>query len=208
MTTINEPDVRYRQAAATSLHRLLADIDYLASPDQAAAATMLAQAARRAHPLLVTGQLADWKQSWDTGERQPLTVKTEHAAEAAALARAVLTVHQQLTGPAARINDDLTLQAGDQIRIDPAGADHLYTRSGHRLESGALATVTSVADDHQTLTMEVATAGCTIEVAVDDPAAHTIRHAYTEPPEPQSHEHDNHTVGVGTARDRSLGLGR
>lgn len=203
--TAHEPDVRLRKAAATNLHRLLADVDYLATPDQAAAATVLARAARRAHPLFVNGQLAGWKDSWDTGERRPLTVDAEHAAEAAGLARAVLTVHQQLTGPAARIGDDLTVQAGDQIRIATDGADHVHTRTGDRLDAGAFATVTAVSDDHQTLTLDVPTAGCTLDMAVDDPAAGAIRLAYTEPPEPG---HDESSVGVGTARDRSLGISR
>lgn len=206
---LSEPDVRDRQRAAAALHRLLADVDYLATPEQAAAATSLARASRHAHPLLVTGQLADWKDSWDNGIREPLVVADDQHADAIRLARATLTVHQQLTGPETTLANGTTVQVGDQLRVVPHGADHIYTRHGHRLDAGALATVTALETDPQSITLEIATADCSIAIDIDDPAARTLHHGYAErDPAGADHRLEDRVRVGGTARDRSLGVSR
>lgn len=207
MTTTVEPDVRLRQRAAANLHRLLADVDYLATPEQADAATTLARAARRAHSLLVSGQLAEWKDNWDQGSREPIAATADEQADAVRLARAVLTVHQRLTGPAANLADGIEVRAGDQLRVAPRDVDHIYTRAGHRLDTGALATITAIDTDQHRLTLEIPTAGCTIDIDLDDPAARTLEHAYTAAPTAAPDRPEPVAVGV-TARDRSLGASR
>lgn len=202
---------RLQQIAAAQLSDLYGDADYLATPERWDAASLLARAARFAHPRLLDGSFNGWLDRWEDGERVPLAaIDADDRHDTDRLARAVLTVHGHLTGPTLTTAHGLDLATGDTLVL---GWDRdQIAEFGYAgvLDRGMLADVADLDADNRTFTLEVPIAGVRVDVRADSPHAAALTYAYTDvdidgvAPAPATRHRDlgvDHAVGDGVDVD-------
>src|SRR5688572_10048961 len=178
----NEHDstpARLQQTAAGRMHTLVGDADYLATPERWDAAALLTRAARFAHPRMLDGSLSAFLDSWRTGERAPLAVTSDiDRHDTNALARAVLTVHGELTGPTITTTGGLELAQGDAVILD-WDADDLATVAHLRtVDAGMLAQVVAIDVNHRRARIDIPVAYVQLDLDADGPLAAHLSYAY------------------------------